>query len=125
MVSIRILEKYPTLCRTVDDRQEWALHGYHSSSDLSGMPSASSGYSDPTAKRAMVLAGADEQAKTLQAVRKWIDEYLPAADRKMLLLRWRGYDNWHMIGRLTGRTAWRCMQRWDAINREAEAYCRT
>lgn len=125
MVRIGILERFPAICEANEQQREWALYGYRSSSDLSGVRAQSSGYSDPTAKRGITLAKADDQLKQIRAVRKWIDERLPAADRKMLLLRWRGYDNWHMIGRLTGRTAWRCMQRWDAINREAEAYCRT
>lgn len=108
-----MLRNFPALWEQVKKDAEEALEG-GTHGAYSYAPLRSEGtHSDFTAERALQLAEMNELADLLALTRKWIDEELPAEDRRFLLSVWRSrHFGWWLVARETKKGVMECRTRW-------------
>lgn len=71
-------------------------------------------HSDKTASKAVKLAGMACTASDISSTGRWIDEYLQADYRAILVARWRGY-RWEAIARRLKLTQFQVVRYWEEV----------
>lgn len=115
------LANFPSLSQQVYNRRDDIINQYRQEAFAGG--NRQSGHSDPTAKKAILLADGLAVEDILYNVRLWIDTQLSPRDRPLLISVWRSRDyGWSYVGRELNTEVWRCQARWHTITIQMAAY---
>ncbi|MBO8183433.1 MAG: hypothetical protein H0Z28_11685 [Archaeoglobus sp.] len=117
-----LLSRYPLLFEQLENRREDILEGYRQGAVAGGRKSVGS-YSDPTAKKVMLLMDNNNIFELISMVGDWIDNELPPESRPFLFSMWRyGRFGWELVSKDLGQGEWLCKLQWITLTTQLADY---
>lgn len=116
-----ILSNYPSLYEEMENAREDILHGYRQCAVAGGI--RGSGYSDTTAKKAILLVESTEMNRLVKLVGEWFDNGLHPRYRPLLLCIWRvGKYGWWTVAKNLKQEECKCRLRWEYLTSQLASY---